>query len=60
MITDTVAVGLMMKYPLGIQTFSEIREEHYLYLDKTALIHDLISSGKVYCLARPADSVNHC
>ena len=23
------------KYPVGIQTFSEIREKHYLYVDKT-------------------------
>ncbi len=42
-----------MKYPLGIQTFSEIREENYLYLDKTALIYDLINCGKVYFLSRP-------
>jgi hypothetical protein len=41
------------KYPLGIQTFSEIREQNYLYLDKTALIYDLISTGKVYFLSRP-------
>ncbi len=42
-----------MKYPLGIQTFSEIREQNYLYVDKTALIHQLIDSGKVYFLSRP-------
>jgi hypothetical protein len=42
-----------MKYPLGIQTFSQIRQENYLYLDKTALIHDLICSGKAYFLSRP-------
>ncbi|MCJ8269969.1 MAG: AAA family ATPase, partial [Psychrosphaera sp.] len=42
-----------MKYPLGIQTFSEIREESYLYLDKTALIHKLITCGKNYFLTRP-------
>ena len=42
-----------MKYPLGIQTFSEIRQENYLYVDKTALVHDLIDSGKVYFLSRP-------
>jgi hypothetical protein len=41
------------KYPLGIQTFSEIREENYLYVDKTALIYDLVQSGKVYFLSRP-------
>ena len=44
---------LALKYPLGIQTFSEIREEHYVYVDKTALIHDLVTTGKVYFLSRP-------
>ncbi len=44
---------LPLKYPLGIQTFSEIREENYLYVDKTALIYDLVSSGKVWFLSRP-------
>jgi hypothetical protein len=42
-----------IKYPLGIQTFSEIREENYLYVDKTATIYDLVTSGKVYFLSRP-------
>jgi hypothetical protein len=46
-------VGLLMKYPLGIQTFSEIREENYLYVDKTAIIHELITTGKIYFLSRP-------
>jgi hypothetical protein len=41
------------KYPLGIQTFSKIREQNYLYIDKTALVHDLIGQGEVYFLARP-------
>lgn len=42
-----------MNYPLGIQTFSELRQENYLYVDKTAIIHHLITSGKVYFLSRP-------
>ena len=42
-----------MKFPLGIQTFSEIRQDGYQYVDKTALIHTLISSGKVYFFSRP-------
>ncbi len=42
-----------MRYPLGIQTFSEIIENKLLYVDKTALIHDLVYSGKVYFLSRP-------
>ncbi|NQZ11878.1 MAG: AAA family ATPase, partial [Algicola sp.] len=43
----------MVKYPLGIQTFSEIREENYLYVDKTSLILELIQSRKTYFLSRP-------
>lgn len=32
----------MIKYPIGIQTFSKLREEGYLYVDKTQYIHNLI------------------
>lgn len=42
-----------IKYPLGIQTFSEIREEGYIYLDKTALIYQPVTSGKAYFLSCP-------
>ncbi len=42
-----------MKYPIGIQTFSEIREEGYVYVDKTALIYQLATTGKYYFLSRP-------
>jgi hypothetical protein len=42
-----------MKLPIGIQTFSEIRENGYLYVDKTREIHRLISGGKVFFLSRP-------
>ena len=39
--------------PIGIQSFSEIRKNDYLYVDKTENIFKLISSGKVYFLSRP-------
>lgn len=42
-----------VKYPVGIQSFSEIRESGYVYVDKTELIFDLIDSGKYYFLSRP-------
>ena len=42
-----------MKYPLGIQTFSEIIEGHYLYVDKTALVYKLANYGKFHFLSRP-------
>ena len=43
----------MTKYPIGIQTFSKIIEDGYVYIDKTALIHQLISNGGYYFLSRP-------
>lgn len=42
-----------VKYPIGIQTFAEIRENGYIYIDKTEFIHELVSSGKYYFLSRP-------
>jgi len=42
-----------MKYPIGIQTFNEIIEDGYVYVDKTALIYQLITQGKWYFLSRP-------
>lgn len=42
-----------MKYPIGIQTFSQLREDNYVYVDKTALIYQLANDGKVYFLSRP-------
>lgn len=42
-----------MKYPIGIQTFSQLREDGYVYIDKTALVYQLATSGKIYFLSRP-------
>ncbi|MGN0047727.1 MAG: AAA family ATPase [Bacteroides sp.] len=42
-----------MKYPIGIQSFDRIREEGYVYVDKTALIYDLVCNGTIYFLSRP-------
>ena len=41
------------KLPIGIQTFREIREENYYYVDKTAYIQRLMDEGKHYFLSRP-------
>ena len=43
----------LAKLPVGIQTFSEVREEKYLYIDKTPLVHKLVEEGKYYFLSRP-------
>jgi hypothetical protein len=42
------------RLPIGIQDFVGIREDGFIYVDKTARIHELISgSGKAFFLSRP-------
>ena len=43
----------MTKYPIGIQTFSNIREEQYLYVDKTQYVYELANTKKYVFLSRP-------
>ena len=43
----------MKKLPIGIQTFSKLIENEYVYIDKTALIYELITSYQYYFLSRP-------
>lgn len=42
-----------MKYPIGIQTFETIIQDGYVYVDKTALVYDLVKNGRIYFLSRP-------
>ena len=42
-----------MKYPIGIQTFAKIREENYLYVDKTKDVYQLAKDGGYYFISRP-------
>ncbi len=42
-----------MKYPIGIQNFEKIRNDGYVYVDKTALIYDMIDNGSYYFMSRP-------
>ncbi|MDE6633083.1 MAG: ATP-binding protein, partial [Muribaculaceae bacterium] len=39
--------------PVGIQTFSEIIKEGYIYIDKTKLIYELVTEKKYVFLSRP-------
>ena len=41
------------KLPIGIQTFREIREEGYYYVDKTGWARRMVEEGKHYFLSRP-------
>ena len=43
----------MSRLPLGIQTFSEIRERNLVYVDKTDLIWELVQGTKYAFLSRP-------
>ena len=42
-----------MKYPIGIQTFAKIREENFLYFDKTKEVYQLAKNGGYFFLSRP-------
>jgi hypothetical protein len=42
-----------MIYPIGIQNFEKIRTDGYAYVDKTAIVYDLVNSGSYYFLSRP-------
>ena len=45
---------IINKYPVGIQTFDKIREDNYLYVDKTKYIVDFRRKGMSYVfLSRP-------
>ena len=41
------------KYPVGVQTFSVIRKEGYIYIDKTDLVWNLAHLAKYIFLSRP-------
>lgn len=43
----------MRKLPIGIQSFEDIRTSDYVYVDKTAYIDQMVSTGKAYFLSRP-------
>lgn len=41
------------KLPIGIQNFEDLRSRGFLYVDKTALVYQLVTMGKPYFLSRP-------
>ena len=43
----------LKKLPIGIQTFSDIRKDDYVYVDKTDIAYNLIESYRYAFLARP-------
>ena len=41
------------KLPIGVQSFKVLRNDRYLYVDKTEYLWQLAQSGRVYFLSRP-------
>ena len=41
------------KIPIGVQSFKDLREKGFLYVDKTEYLFRLANNGKVYFLSRP-------
>ena len=39
--------------PIGIQSFDQLIEDGYVYVDKTDLVYSLVKEGKIYNLSRP-------
>ncbi|MGB4269006.1 MAG: AAA family ATPase, partial [Spirochaetota bacterium] len=44
---------MLKKLPIGIQTFSKIREDNYVYIDKTKEAYELITQYQYVFLSRP-------
>lgn len=40
-------------FPIGVQTFDKIREENYLYVDKTGYVHEIAEKYQYVFLSRP-------
>jgi hypothetical protein len=43
----------MKNLPIGTQSFDILRSQDLLYVDKTELIHRLVTTGRIYFLSRP-------
>lgn len=43
----------LQKLPIRIQSFEDLRSKGYAYVDKTALIYEMVTRGKPYFLSRP-------
>jgi Holliday junction resolvase-like predicted endonuclease len=44
---------MLQKLPLDFSAFRALREENYLYVDKTEYAHRMITGGRYFFLARP-------
>lgn len=51
--TIKIQPSALRKLPIGIQSFEKLRREGYLYVDKTAWVYRLVTTGAPYFLSRP-------
>jgi hypothetical protein len=43
----------MKNLPIGVQTLPKMREKNCVYVDKTRLVHQLVTTGSYYFFSRP-------
>ena len=48
-----ITIDLSRRLPIGFQSFTDLRQRGYLYVDKTDYVYLLTHSSKSYFLARP-------
>ena len=44
---------MLPKLPIGIQDFENLRLHDFVYIDKTAFVHSLVTGSNAYFLSRP-------
>ena len=49
----TTAMNVTRKLPIGVQSFKVLRNDRYLYVDKTKYLFQLVTGSRVYFLSRP-------
>ena len=49
----TNGMDFTRKLPIGVQSFKVMRNDHFLYVDKTEYLFHLVNSSRVYFLSRP-------
>ena len=51
--TEIDMSNTLVRYPIGIQSFESLRNLSYLYIDKTELLFNLVTTSKNVFLSRP-------
>ena len=44
--------SVIRKFPIGIQNFESLINDGYVYVDKTALVYRMATTGRYYLLSR--------